>query len=105
MRDALDAFARSSQAFSSAVPIVSARLTQDMLAFNFVGNSVDDVKNGLHPFIVTDGNAEHRQHNMEVARLYGLITAGDATCSLSDLEALSSKEVKSVPLTYWVIPE
>jgi len=105
LRDALDAFARSSQAFSSAVPIVSARLTQDMLAFNFVGNSVDDVKNGLHPFIVTDGNAEHRQHNMEVARLYGLITAGDATCSLSDLEALSSKEVKSVPLTYWELEQ
>ena len=32
LRDALDAFARSSHAFSSAVPIVSARLTQDMLA-------------------------------------------------------------------------
>jgi len=63
--------------------------------------AADDIKNGLHPFIVTDGNSEHRQHNLEVARLYGLITAGNATCSLSDLEALTAKEVRSVPLTYW----
>jgi len=101
LRDALDAFARSPEAYSSSVPIVSARLTQDMLAFNFVGHSADDVKGGLHPFIITDGNSEHRQNNIEVARLYGLITMGDVSCSLSDLEALSAKEVRSVPLTYW----
>jgi hypothetical protein len=101
LRDALDAFARSPDAYSSSVPIVTARLTQDMLNFNFVGQSADDLKGGLHPFIIADGNAEHRQNNLEVARLYGLLTAGDATCSLADLEALSSKEVKSIPLTYW----
>jgi hypothetical protein len=38
---------------------------------------------------------------LEVARLYGLLTAGDAACSLADLEALSAKEVHSIPVTYW----
>jgi hypothetical protein len=101
LRDALDAFARSAEAYSAATPIVTTRLTQDILAFNFVGQSADDLKGGLHPFIISEGNAEHRQTNLEVARLYGLLTAGDATCSLADLEALSAKEVKSVPVTYW----
>jgi hypothetical protein len=101
LRDALDAYARSEDAYSSTVPIITARLTQDLLAFNFVGQSVDDLKNGLHPFITSTGNAEHRQTNQEVARLYGLLTAGDATCSLSDLETLAAKEARSVPVTYW----
>jgi hypothetical protein len=100
-RDVLEAFARSQEAYSTSVPIVTARLTQDLLNFNFVGQSADDLKGGLHPFIISDGNAEHRQNNVEVARLYGLLTAGDVTCSLADLEALSAKEVKSIPVTYW----
>jgi len=99
--DALDAFARSAEAYSTATPIITTRLTQDLLAFNFVGQSADDLKGGLHPFIISEGNAEHHQTNLEVARLYGLLTAGDATCSLADLEALSAKEVKSVPVIYW----
>jgi hypothetical protein len=99
--DALDAFARSAEAFSTAVPLVMACLVQDLLTFQFLGQSIDDIKSGLHPFIITDGASKNRHLNMEVARLYGLLTAGDATCSLSDLEALSAKEVRSVPLTYW----
>jgi hypothetical protein len=101
LHDALDAFSRSANAYSSAVPIVTARLTQDLLRFSFVGQSADDLKNGLHPFIISYGNAENRQTNLEVARLYGLLTAGDGTCSLADLETLNSKEVKSIQLTYW----
>jgi len=56
---------------------------------------------GLHPFIITDGNSEHRHTNLEVARLYSYLNSGDASISLADLEALQAKEVRSVPLTYW----
>jgi hypothetical protein len=101
LRDILDAFARSTDAFSSALPVVTAGLVQDLLAFNFIGMSSEDIKTGLHPFIIADGNSEHRQTNTEVARLYGLLNAGEATCSLADLEALTAKEVCSVPLAYW----
>jgi hypothetical protein len=101
LRDSLDAFTRYPNAYLSTVPIVTVCLTQDLLAFNFVGQSIDDLKGGLHPFIITDGNTEHRSNNLEVACLYGLLTAGDATCSLADLEALSYKEVRTIPLTYW----
>jgi hypothetical protein len=101
LRDALDAFTRTADAFSTSVPVVTARLVQDLLAFNFVGTSSEDIQGGFHPFIITDGNAENRHSNLETARLYGLLTAGDATISLADLEALSAKEIRSVPVSYW----
>jgi hypothetical protein len=99
--DFLDAFVRSPEAYSYAVPIVTARLKQNLLALNFIGQSADDLKGGIYPFIISTGNAEHRHMNLEVARLYGLHTTGEATCSLADLEALTLKEVCSVPITYW----
>jgi hypothetical protein len=101
LQETLDEFARSHKAFSTGVPIVMLCLVQDLLAFNFMGQSADDIKTGLHPFIIADGNAEYSQVNAELARIYGLINAGEATCSLADLEALSAKEVRSVPLTMW----
>jgi hypothetical protein len=36
-----------------------------------------------------------------VARLYGFLQQGDTSISLADLESLQSKELQSVPLTYW----
>jgi len=101
LREALEAFSRTPHAFSSTVPIITAKLVQDLLNFNFVGDSADDIKMGLHPFIITDGNAEQCHANMEVARLYGYLNAGETTVSLADLKALQAKEVRSVPLTYW----
>jgi hypothetical protein len=78
---------------SPSVPIAAPRLAQDLLSFTFVGQSTDVTKTGLHPFIITDGNAEFCQTNAEIVRLYGLINSGEATCSLADLEALTAKEV------------
>jgi hypothetical protein len=101
LRDSLDAYAISAEAFSPGVPIITLRLVQDLLSFNFLGQSADDIKSGLHPFIITDGNAESRQANAEIARIYGLINATEATFSLADLDLLTTKEVRSVPLTYW----
>jgi hypothetical protein len=59
LRDSLDSFARSVDAFSSSVPVVTARLVQDLLEFNLLGQSVDNIKSSFHPFIVSDGNAEN----------------------------------------------
>jgi hypothetical protein len=47
---------------------------------------------GFHPFMITDGNAEQRQINRDVARLYGYLQAGEILMSLADLEALQAKE-------------
>jgi hypothetical protein len=101
LQDTLAAFARSNAAYLATSPVVTAKLVQDLLNFQFVGDSANDIKAGLHPFVISDGNTEYRQSNLEVARLYGLLTSGDTNCSLADLEALKDKEKRSVPLTYW----
>jgi hypothetical protein len=45
--------------------------------------------------------SEHRQANLELARTYGLLNAGENSLLLSDLEILKSKEVQSIPLSYY----
>jgi hypothetical protein len=99
--NSLDNFANCPEALSTGVPVITLCLVQDLLSFTFLGKSTDDVKTGSQPFIISDGNAELRHTNAEVARIYVLISAGDTNCTLADLEALSAKEVRSVPLTYW----
>jgi hypothetical protein len=101
LKDVLDTYARSPEAFSATVPIVTPKLVQDLISFTFVGDSADDIKTGLHPFVITDGSSEHRQANLELSRLYGFLNSSETGVMLADLEALRAKEVRSVPLTYW----
>jgi len=86
------------------VPIVTAKLVQDLLAINFMGHSVDDVIMGLHPFIINDGHLEHHQTNMEIARFHRLLQSGSTFCSLDDLEALNAEDC-SVPLICWELEQ
>ena len=101
LKDVMDTYARSPGAFSPTVPIASPKIVQDLLSFTFVGDSADDIKTGLHPFIITDGSTEHRQTNLELSRLYGFLNSSETGVMLADLETLRAKEVRSVPLTYW----
>jgi hypothetical protein len=66
-----------------------------------MGESLDDIKSGNQPFIVADGNAEHRQANLELSCLYGLLSSGEQYIMFSDLEALHAKEVQSILLNYF----
>ncbi len=88
----LEMFTRPPQAFSPTVPVVSTKLVHDLLSFTCVGHSAADIMTGFHPFMITDGNAEQRQINRDVARLYGYLQAGEILMSLADLEALQAKE-------------
>jgi hypothetical protein len=101
LRELLDACARQPNAFSTMSPVVTPKLLQDLRSFTFLADSTDDLKTGLQPFAVTDGSAEHRRANLELARQYGLLHEGEHSVTLSDLQALEAKEVRSVPLTYY----
>jgi hypothetical protein len=101
LTEQLQVYARSNEAFSTCSPIASAKLVQDLLQFNFVGENADDIRTGVQPFIIVDGSSEHRQANLELARTYGLLNAGENSLLLSDLEILKSKEVQSIPLSYY----
>jgi hypothetical protein len=101
LMEQLQVYARSNEAFLTCYPIASAKLVQDLLQFTFVGENTDDIRTGLQPFIIADGSSEHRQANLELARTYGLLNAGEHSLLLSDLEMLKSKEVQSIPLSYY----
>jgi hypothetical protein len=101
LSDLLQAYARGPEKFTTCAPIATAKLMQDLINFVFVSESTNDIKSGLQPFVIANATAEHRQANMEIARMYGMLTAGDTSLQLTDLEALQSKEAQSVPLSYF----
>jgi len=101
LTELLNSYARSPETFSVATPVVTPKIVQDLLAFRFVGESPEDIKMGIQPFIIADGSVEQRQANLEVAQLYGLLHAGDNGIMLADLERLKAKETQSLPLNYF----
>jgi hypothetical protein len=101
LSEQLHAYTRSQDAFGPCAPIASAKVVQDLLSFTFVGESSDDIKTGIQPFVITDGSSEHHQANLDLARTYGLLIAGEQSLMLADLEALKAKEVQSTPLKYF----
>jgi hypothetical protein len=101
LSEMLHVYSRSQDKFSSCAPIASTKLVQDIINFNFVSETLDDIKTGIQPFIIADASAEHRQQNLEIARTFGLLSSGEHALLLSDLTALQAKEVQSIPLTYF----
>lgn len=101
LRELLDSYARGPEAFYHLAPVVSAKLVQDLLSFTFMGDSQDDLKSGLQPFMVADGSEEYRRANLELARTYGFLHDTDHGIMYADLQALEAKEVRSVPLNYF----
>jgi hypothetical protein len=82
--------------------VVTSKLVQDLQNFIFVGDSMDDLKSGLQPFIIAEGSAKHWQVNLEVSRLYGLLQSGEQSWMLADdLETLQYHEVSSTPLNFF----
>jgi hypothetical protein len=101
LAEQLQAYTCSPEAYSANTPIVTSKLVQDLQNFIFVGDSMDDLKTGLQPFIIAEGSAEHRQANLEISHTYGLLQSGEQSLMLADLEALQAREVASIPLTYF----
>jgi hypothetical protein len=101
LRELLDNYSRSAESFYYLAPVVSAKLVQDLLSFTFMGDSQDDLKTGLQPFMVADGSEEYHRANLELARTYGFLHDSDHGLMYADLQALEAKEVHSVPLSYF----
>jgi hypothetical protein len=101
LKELLDACARLPTTFSTMTPVITPKLLQDLRSFTFFADTQDDLKTGLQPFIIADGSEEHRRANLELARQYGLLQESYTGITLSDLQALEAKEVKSIPTTYF----
>ncbi len=59
LRDLLDNYAQSPNRFLTKAPIITPRLVQDIIAFNFVSDHQDKVSTGLSPLSVIDGGEAH----------------------------------------------
>jgi hypothetical protein len=101
LRELLEAFARGPDGFYHLAPVGSAKIVQDLLTFTFIGDSQDDLKVGIQPFMVADGTEEFRRTNLELARTYGFLQDSNNGIMYAGLQALDAKEVKSMPLTYF----
>jgi hypothetical protein len=54
VREALDAYSRSENAFLPLAPVPSPKLVSNLTSLTFVSDHPDNLKTGLHPFIVMD---------------------------------------------------
>jgi hypothetical protein len=59
LMDLLQSYTRGPDAVNSCTSVITAKLVQDLQTFIFVGDSMDDLKSGLQPFIIAKGSAEH----------------------------------------------
>ncbi len=64
LTEQLQSYSRSPDAFTTVSPVATVRLVQDLKNFIFTSETLDDIKTGLQPFLITDGSAEHRQANL-----------------------------------------
>ncbi len=101
LRELLETYARSAESFYNMAPVMSAKSVQDLLSFTFVGDSQEDLKSGLKPFIIADGSEEYCRANLELAKTYGLLHNSKYGITYSDLQTLEAKEVQSIPLSYF----
>jgi hypothetical protein len=100
-KDLLENYAQSRERFIAKAPIVTPKLVQDIIAFNFIGDHRDDVTTGISPFNAIDGGEGHRRHNLALSKLQGTIYNNEVSFTLNDLDTLQKRELRAVPLCYF----
>jgi hypothetical protein len=101
LRDYLELYARSEQAFIAASPILTPRLHSDLATVTFVADHLNDLKAGIQPFMAMGGSEEYHAAAMELAHSYGLLYERDHGVSLSDLAQLKVPDLQSYPSNFY----
>jgi hypothetical protein len=101
MRDLLENYSQGPERFLAKSPVITPKLIQDLISFNFIGEHRDEVTTGLSPFNAIDGGESHRRHNLEVSKLQGTLFNSEVGFTLSDMDTLQKRELKTVPLCYF----
>jgi hypothetical protein len=102
IKDYLELYARSEEAFVSTTPVLSPKLHADLASITFVSDHNNDLKSGIQPFIAMDGSEEHRAASLELARSYSLLYERDHGVSLADLSQLKvPKDIRSYPSSFF----
>jgi hypothetical protein len=102
IRQALDAYAHSPQAFISQAPIPTPKLVSDLTTVTLVANHNDDLKTGIQPFVVMDGSEEFRLATLKLAQSYMVLSEQQLGIQLSDLAQLDvPKDLRAHPTTFY----
>jgi len=102
VRESLDAFSRTPQAFINSAPIPTPKMVSDLTTITFVGDHPDDLKSGINPFVVMDGSEEFRLAAQDIARNYTTLSERDFGLSYNDLNHFNlPKELRAHPVSFF----
>jgi hypothetical protein len=102
VRQALEAYSKSPQAFIPQVPIPTPKLASNLTTVTLVADHDDDLKTGLQPFVVMDGTEEFRLASLKIAQSYMVLTEQQLSLKLSDLAQLDvPKELRAHPTNFY----
>jgi len=106
VRDYLDKYARSPNAFLAVAPIPNPKLLTDLTSATFVADNDDDIKTGIQPFIAMDGSAAYRQATQELARSYTVLAERDVSLSYYDWDSFKiPKDLRSYPTNFYELEQ
>jgi len=106
IRDFLDNYSRSANAFLAVAPIPTLKLLTDLTSATFVADNYDDLKTGLQPFIAMDGSAAYRQATQELARSYTVLAERDVSVTLTDWDNFKvPKDLRSFPINFFELEQ
>lgn len=78
-------------------PVVTTKLKQMVLSFNFAGTGPDDLASGLSPFLVTYAGAKDYYQAQEAASVTHQLDQGNQNASLADIQAIKANEKVRFP--------
>jgi hypothetical protein len=78
-------------------PVVTTKLKQMVLSFNFAGTGPDDLASGMSPFLVTYAGAKDYYQAQEVASVTHQLDQGTQNASLADIQAIKVSEKVRFP--------
>lgn len=106
IRQALDAYAHSPQAFIPQAPIPTPKMVSDLTTVTLVASHNDDLKTGIQPFVVMDGSEEFRLATLKIAQSYMVLSEQQLGIQLSDLAQLDvPKDLRAHPTTFYGLEE
>ena len=78
-------------------PVVTTKLKQMVLSFNFAGTGPDDLASGMSPFLVTYAGAKDYYQAQEAASFTHQLDQGSQNASFADIQAIKANEKVRFP--------
>jgi len=87
-------------AFCSQPLIVNVAMAKCIQEFDYLPGHPDTITQGLHPFVINNGNMEAREHSLKNAQRYDAIENSSLGLMLQDLDTLLANEIGHIPISY-----